>query len=204
MYVWYIKILQQLCLVFGAFAVSFGLDQICSASFCNCISILNLFKLSVDFFPLCHLWKEEGGGEGPRKPRSFYIGLLIILLLWWWGFIIVIIRIFKFFPAARSFLHLSCRAFVQFVCGHPDPFTRGQKKTQEKEFGKGLRCSRGHSLPGSHPHPRQPRSGAGRDRCKLRRWAQKTESQPSLASVAGVKWCFTLYPRGEKAPPVNN
>lgn len=69
----YVTILQQLCLVFGAFAISFGLDQICSASFSACISILNLFQLSVDFFFFPPPSFVEGGGEAQENPEVLII-----------------------------------------------------------------------------------------------------------------------------------
>lgn len=56
---------------FGAFAVSFGLDQICSASFCNCISTFNLFKLSVDFFSPLSFVEREGGKKAQEHPEVF-------------------------------------------------------------------------------------------------------------------------------------
>lgn len=141
----------------------------------------------------------EGGGEAQENPEVLIIDYFLLLL---WGFIILIIGIFEALPAARCFLHLSCGASGQWECATiriPSPGAK--KKDQEMEFGKGLRRSRGHSLPGSHPHPRQPRSGAGRDRCKLRRWAQKLSPNPVWLLWLGCNGASRCTQGARRLPP---
>lgn len=147
------------------------------------------------FFLLRHLWK--GGGEAQENPEVLIIfccccgGLLLSLS----GFLKLSQLLDAFCISAAE--HRGSGNVQPSGSLHPGP----KKKDQEIEFGKGLRRSRGHSLPGSHPHPRQPRSGAGRDRCKLRRWAQKLSPNPVWLLWLGCNGASRCTQGARRLPP---
>lgn len=130
------------------------------------------------------------GGEAQENPEVLIIDYFLLLS---WGFIIVIIGIFEALPAARCFLHLSCGASGQWECATIRIPSPGAKK---KRPGNGV-WERAEALPGTFPAriPSPPPAATERGRqgpLQTQEMGTKTESQPSLASLAGVQWCFTL------------
>lgn len=144
--------------------MSFGLDQICSASFCNCILILDLLLLCIGFFffspSVISGQKKKKRPNKTQKPLHRFLAFVIVL------YFLLLLLFFKAFPAPQDELKLSAsqlqniqagsRRCVGQRCVQPSRRLRPQpNQSGERSLGKGcaaVRCSPGQTLLRSHAH----------------------------------------------------